>query len=82
MDKRCFCFLLLRAGGFSRRFRFCVDAFAVGVVLLACVCAIRCLFVGRGELSSVIHLRGAGSAEMVPAVAAVANVTASVPAVS
>ena len=50
--------------------------------LLASVCAVRCLFVGRGEPSSVTHLRGTGSAVTVPAAAAVANVVASVPAVS
>ena len=80
MDRRCFCFLLLRLGGSSRRFRFFVTASAVGgVVLLASVCVVRCLFVGRGEPSSATHLRGTGSAGTVPAAAAVANVVASVP---
>ena len=83
IDKRCFCFLLLRPGGSSRRFRFFVTVSAVGnVELLASVCAVRCLFVGRGEPWSVTHLRGTGSAGTVPAAAAVANVSASVPAVS
>ena len=80
MDRRCFCFLLQRPGGSSRRFRFFVTVPAVGdVVLLASVCAVRCLFVGRGEPSSVTHLRGTGSAGTAPAAAAVANVVASVP---
>ena len=80
MDKRCFCFLLLRTGGSSRRFRFFVTASAVGgVVLLASACAVRCLFVGRGEPSSVTHLRSTGSAGTVPAAAAIVNVIASVP---
>ena len=79
MDRRCFCFLLLRLGGSSRRFRFFVTSAVGGVVLLASVCVVRCLFVGRGESSSATHLRGAGSACTVPAAAAVANVVASVP---
>ena len=72
MDKRCFCFLFLRPDGSSRRFRFLVTVSAGGnVELLASVCAVRCLFVGRGEPSSVTHLRGTGSAGTVPAAAAV-----------
>ena len=74
MDRRCFCFLLLRPDGSSRRFRFFVTASAVGdAELLASVCAVRCLFVGRGEPSGVTHLRGTGSAGTVPAAAAVAE---------
>ena len=80
MDRRCFCFLLQRPGGSSRRFRFFVTVSAVGaVVLLTSGCAVRCFFVGRGEPSSVTHLCGTGSAGTAPAAAAVASVVASVP---
>ena len=84
MDRRCFCFLLLRPYGSSRRFRFFVTVATggTGCELLASVCAVRCLFVGRGEPSSVTHLCGTGSAASVPAAAAVAIVLASVPTVS
>jgi hypothetical protein len=84
IDKRSLCFLLVRPGGPSRRFRFFVTVATggTGCELLASVCAVRCLFVGRGEPSSVTHRCGTGSSASVPSAAAVAIVLASVPTVS
>jgi hypothetical protein len=82
IDRRSFCFLLLRPGGPSRRLRFFVTVATGGTVdelLFASVCAVRCLFVGRGEPSNVTQLCGTGPVASVPSAAAVATVLALCP---
>ena len=81
LDRRSFCFLLLRSGGPSRRFRFPVGIATVGAVVgpISPFWPVRRLFWGSGEPSSATHRCGTGPVAPVPSASAVTTVFAVAP---